>query len=44
MVVTVEPGIYVNNWGGVRIEDTVLVENSGCRILTGSPKEELLIL
>ena len=44
MVVTVEPGIYLNGWGGVRIEDTVLVENSGCRILTGSPKEELLIL
>jgi Xaa-Pro aminopeptidase len=44
MVVTVEPGIYLNDWGGVRIEDTVLVENSGCRILTGSPKEELLIL
>jgi len=44
MVVTAEPGIYVNNWGGVRIEDTVLVENYGCRILTGSPKEELLIL
>jgi Xaa-Pro aminopeptidase len=44
MVITVEPGIYLNSWGGVRIEDTVLVENSGCRILTGAPKEELLIL
>jgi Xaa-Pro aminopeptidase len=44
MVVTVEPGIYINNWGGVRIEDTVLVEECGCRILTGSPKEELRVL
>lgn len=44
MVVTVEPGIYIRNWGGVRIEDTVLVENNGCRILTKTPKEKLLVL
>jgi Xaa-Pro aminopeptidase/Xaa-Pro dipeptidase len=44
MVVTVEPGIYIQNWGGVRIEDTVLVENNGCRILTKSPKEKILVL
>ena len=38
MVVTVEPGIYVQGWGGVRIEDMVLVVKGGCRLLTSSPK------
>lgn len=44
MVVTVEPGIYLPDWGGVRIEDTVLVEEGGCRVLTRSPKEKLIVL
>ncbi len=38
MVFTVEPGIYVPNVGGVRIEDTLLVTDDGCRILTKIPK------
>lgn len=38
MLVTVEPGIYLPDWGGVRIEDTVLVSADGCRILTASSK------
>lgn len=39
MVFTIEPGIYVPGLGGVRIEDTVVVENSGCRLLTKVSKE-----
>ena len=38
MVITIEPGIYVSGWGGVRIEDDVLVTTTGCRVMTRSPK------
>ena len=39
MIVTIEPGIYLPNWGGVRIEDTVVIEEGGCRILPKTSKE-----
>ena len=37
-VITIEPGIYIKGWGGVRIEDMVLVTRTGCRLLTTTPK------
>jgi Xaa-Pro aminopeptidase len=38
-VVTVEPGVYLPEHGGVRVEDTVVVTADGCRPLTHAPKE-----
>ena len=43
MVFTIEPGIYIPDWGGVRIEDTVVVTQDGCRLLTSVPKELMIL-
>ena len=38
MVVTVEPGLYYLDAGGMRIEDMVVVRPDGCEVLTKAPK------
>lgn len=38
-VVTIEPGLYRDDFGGVRVEDLVEVTATGCRVLTESPKD-----
>jgi len=43
MVFTIEPGIYLAGQGGIRIEDNILVTNSGCEILTSLPREVRVI-
>ncbi len=43
MVVTVEPGIYIPRWGGVRIEDLAVVTDSGCEILTSIGKSLVVL-
>ena len=38
MVFTIEPGIYITGWGGVRIEDMVVLENGKARVMSQAPK------
>ena len=42
-VVTVEPGIYLEGVGGVRIEDMVEVQSDGCRVIPRTPKDLIVL-
>ncbi len=43
MVVTVEPGIYIPNWGGYRIEDDIVITKGGYDVITKSNRELIVI-
>ena len=43
MAITIEPGAYIRDFGGIRIEDTVLVTRNGCEVLTPTSKELRLL-
>ena len=42
-VITIEPGIYLEGWGGVRIEDDCLIKKNNCKPLNKSTKEMLVL-
>lgn len=42
-VITVEPGIYITGWGGVRIEDDILLTPTGSTVLTAAPKDLMVL-
>lgn len=42
-VVTIEPGIYIPKFGGVRIEDDILITDGSCEVLTTSPKHFIIV-
>lgn len=43
MIVTIEPGIYIPQFGGVRIEDDILITENGCENLTRADKQLIIL-
>ncbi len=42
-MITIEPGIYIPEWGGIRIEDDVIVTSDGHEVISKSPKELMVL-
>jgi len=43
-VITIEPGIYIEGWGGLRVEDDYLITDSGSECLTQSDDQHLKVV
>jgi len=42
-VMTIEPGIYIAGWGGVRIEDDVIINEDDCEVLNKTTKDLVVL-
>ena len=42
-VMTIEPGIYFSGWGGIRIEDDVIIHEDNCEVMNTTTKELMIL-